>query len=70
MRRVISRNRFVRASDLRFRSEWPVLAPFSFVFIRVRFIRVGKTASLLPWPDMMLVLEPAGDVLVDNRLRL
>ena len=58
---MISRNRFVNASDLRFRREWPVFAPLSFVFINVRFIRVGKTASLLPVPDIL-----RGDGCVDG----
>lgn len=53
IRLVISRKRFVRASDLRLRREWPVFAPLSFVFMRVRFMRVGKTASRLAVPDIV-----------------
>ena len=43
----------MRASDLRLRREWPVFAPLSFVFMRVRFMRVGKTASRLAVPDIV-----------------
>lgn len=46
MRRVISRKRLVRASDLRLRRSWPTCAPLSFDFIAPRDWRVGKTASL------------------------
>jgi hypothetical protein len=53
----MSRNRFVRASDLRLRRECPVLAPLSFVFMSVNVMRVGKTASRLPAPDMVETFE-------------
>jgi hypothetical protein len=48
----IDRNLVVRASRFLARSECPVCAPFSLNFVFVKAIRVGKTFSLGPAPDM------------------
>ena len=48
----IDRNLVVRASRFLARSECPVCAPFNLNFVFVKAIRVGKTFSLGPAPDM------------------
>lgn len=50
---VISLNLLVKASDFLFNNEWPCWAPFNLPFMRLNVIRVGKTCSLFPAPDMM-----------------
>lgn len=40
---VIPLKRFVKASDLRFKSEWPVWAPFNLSFILVRALSYIET---------------------------